>query len=175
MKDDEKLKRISFMSGEDFYFLTYLLLICLKGFCNKNMIFNDHRKLTYLMQIITNSSAVGVLIENFNSSNLKPLDKELLFDVYVKGSLHQRDVYKILRSLEIKGVVSVMLTEKIDCFNIKITDSESIKSFFDTNIFAKEMNNIEIIKSHFKRINSLGLEGLISKFFDNYGLKVWAS
>lgn len=175
MKSEEKLKRISFMSGEDFYFLTYLLLICLKGFCGKNNVFNDHRKLTYLMQLISSSTAVSILIENSNNDNLKPLDKELLFDVYVKGSLHQRDVYKILRSLEIKGIVSVIKTAKADCFNVLIIDSEVTKSFFETDLFNKEKANIDIIKSYFKRINSLGLEGLISKFFDNYGLKLWAN
>ena len=175
MKNEDKLKRISFLSGEDFYFLTYLMLICLKEFCGKNMIFNDHRKLTYLMQIIANSSVVNILIDNQEHGQLNPSDKELLFDAYVKGSLHQRDVYKILRSLEKKGAVTVMHTDKVDCFNILFNNTKMMKSFFDTDLFNKEKNNIIIIKSTFKRINSLGLEGFISKFFDNYGLKLWAN
>ncbi|MGN5075125.1 hypothetical protein ACTG2C_09470 [Aeromonas veronii] len=163
------------MSGEDFYFLTYLIIICLKEFSNKKLIFKDHRKLTYLMQIISSSTAVKILIENHNEENLKPFDKEFLFDIYVKASLHQREVYKIVRSLEKNGVISVIDTDKVDCYNIQVMDKMWLTSFFDTNIFEKELNNSAILKSYFKSINSLGLDGLIGKVFIKYGLNLWAS
>lgn len=174
-KNNDKLKRISFVSGEDFYFLTYLIIICLKEFSNKKLIFKDHRKLTYLMQIISSSTAVKILIENHNEENLKPFDKEFLFDIYVKASLHQREVYKIVRSLEKNGVISVIDTDRVDCYNIQVMDKMWLTSFFDTNIFENELNNSAILKSYFKSINSLGLDGLIGKVFIKYGLNLWAS
>ncbi len=174
-KNIDKLKRISFVSGEDFYFLTYLIIICLKEFSNKKLIFKDHRKLTYLMQIISNSTAVNILIENHKEESLKPFDKEFLFDVYVKASLHQREVYKIVRSLEKNGIISVIDTEKVDCYNIEIVDKTRLESFFDTDIFDRELNNTAILKSYFKSINTLGLDGLIGKVFTEYGLNLWAN
>lgn len=174
-KSKDKLKRISFVSGEDFYFLTYLIIICIKEFSNKKLIFKDHRKLTFLMQIISSSTAVNILIENYGEGSLKPFDKEYLFDVYVKASLHQREVYKIVRSLEKNGIISVIDTEKIDCYNIEVIDMDIFNSFFDTELFNRELNNTAILKSHFKSINVLGLDGLIGKFFTEYGLSLWAN
>lgn len=173
--NNDKLKRISFVSGEDFYFLTYLIIICLKEFSNKKLIFKDHRKLTYLMQLISSSTAINILIENHSEEDLKPFDKEFLFDIYVKASLHQREVYKIIRSLEKNGKITVIDTEKVDCYNIEIVDKIWLKSFFDTDIFDRELNNIVILKSYFKSINKLGLDGLIGKFFTEYGLKLWGN
>lgn len=174
-KNKDKLKRISFVSGEDFYFLTYLIIICLKEFSNKKLVFKDHRKLTFLMQIISSSTAVNILIENHGEGVLKPFDKEYLFDIYVKASLHQREVYKIVRSLEKSGVISVIDTEKIDCYNVEVKNNDLFSSFFDTELFSRELNNTAILKSHFKSINILGLDGLIGKFFTEYGLNLWAN
>lgn len=171
----DKLKRISFVSGEDFYFLTYLIIICFKEFSNKKLIFKDHRKLAYLMQIISSSTAVNILIENYNEEQLKPFDKEFLFDIYVKASLHQREVYKIVRSLEKNGMIKVIDTEKVDCYNIEIVDKVWLESFFDTDVFDRELNNTAILKAYFKSINKLGLDGLIGKIFTDYGLKLWAN
>lgn len=97
---EERIKQISFISGEDFYFLTYLILICLKEISNKSMLFKDHRKLTFLMQLIASPKAISVLVNNKENHTLHPEDKEILFDIFVKASLNEREVYKILRSLE---------------------------------------------------------------------------
>ncbi|PQY53936.1 hypothetical protein [Cronobacter sakazakii] len=171
----EKLKRISFVSGEDFYFLTYLIIICIKEFSTKKMIFKDHRKLTYLMQLVSNSIAVNILIENYNKNTLKPFDKEFLFDVYVRASLHQREVYKIIRSLEKNGFITLINTDKVDCYNLEVINKDKLNDFFNTDIFDTELNNATMLKTHFKSINTLGLEGLIDKFFTNYGLNLWAN
>lgn len=171
--NESKLKRISFISGVDFYYLTYLIIICLKEFSSKKNVFTDHRKLTYLMQLVSSSTAVNILIENFNKEKLKAFDREFLFDIYVKGSLHQRDVYKIIRALEKKGVLKISDTTKVDSYNIEILDELKIKSFFDTDIFNREINNAVALKSKFNTISRLGLNGLLDKIFIKHGLKVW--
>lgn len=170
-----KLKKISFLSGEDFYFLTYLILLCVKNFSSaKNHVFSDHRKLTYLMQIISNSSVVHVLIENKDKETLNIIDKELLFDSFTKAELHKREVYKILRALEIKGIVKLTVGKNIDIYNVQLVSSDVLDRLFATSIFEKEINNISLIKANFKRINSLGLDGFINKFYSDYGLRIWA-
>lgn len=172
---EEKIKRISFISGEDFYFLTYLIMLCLKEFSNSKKKFSDHRKLAYLMQIIANPSAIPILIQNADRKELNPIDKEFLFDVYVKSSLHQREVYKILRTLEKKDLVTLIKTNNIESFNVEIKDEAAFGVFFETEVFDREIQSITVFKNHFKRISTLKLEGFISKFFENYGLKLWAN
>ncbi len=174
-KLDEKIKRISFISGEDFYFLTYLIMLCLNEFSNSKGKFKDHRKLSFLMQIISNPATVHILIENSERNTLNPIDKEFLFEVYVKSSLHQREVYKILRSLEKKDLISLIHTNNIEAFDVEIKNKETFKAFFETNIFDRELYYISLFKNNFQRINTLGLEGFISKFFEYYGLKLWAN
>lgn len=172
---NEKIKRISFLSGEDFYFLTYLIMLCLSEFSNSKGKFKDHRKLSLLMQIISNPAAVSILIENTHREILNPIDKEFLFDVYVKSSLHQREVYKILRSLEKKELISLIRTNNIESFDIEIKDDATFRGFFETTVFDRELYYISLFKKSFQRINTLGLEGFISKFFENYVLKLWAN
>ncbi|WP_447876331.1 hypothetical protein [Serratia fonticola] len=172
---EDKLKRISFLSGEDFYFLTYLILLCVRHFSSKNThIFSDHRKLTYLMQIICSSSVVNVLIENKNKERLNVLDKELLFDSFTKAALHKREVYKILRALEIKGIVKLTASKNVEVFNVNLIESDVVTQLLNSPVFERELINIERVKSNFKRINSLGLDGFITKFYSDYGLRIWA-
>lgn len=172
---EERIKQISFISGEDFYFLTYLILICLKEISNKSMLFKDHRKLTFLMQLIASPKAISVLVNNKENHTLHPEDKEILFDIFVKASLNEREVYKILRSLEKNKIIGLINTDKPDCYDIKILNNEILTRSFNTMIFQSEFDNINILKSIFKRINSLTLNTLITKIFENHGLKLWVS
>lgn len=172
---ENRIKQINFISGEDFYFLTYLILICLKEISNKNMLFKDHRKLTFIMQIIASPSAISILANNVENSTLHPEDKEILFDAFVKASLNEREVYKILRSLEKNEMISLINTEKPDCYDVQIINKAKINHFFTTDIFYTEFNNVNILKSIIQRINSLTLNTLITKIFESHGLKLWAN
>lgn len=175
IKKDERMKQINFISGEDFYFLTYLILICLKEISNKNMVFKDHRKLTFIMQLIASPSAISILASNEHNSILHPEDKEILFDAFVKASLNEREVYKILRSLEKNEIISLLSTEKPDCYDVKIVNKDKIKNFFTTELFYTEFSNVNILKDIVQRINSLTLNTLIARVFESYGLKLWAN
>ncbi|MBN6235398.1 hypothetical protein JZM03_25120, partial [Escherichia coli] len=104
-----------------------------------------------------------------------PEEKEILFDIFVKASLNEREVYKILRSLEKRKIIGLINTDKPDCYDIKILNNEILTQFFNTMLFQSEFNNINILKNIIKRINSLTLNTLITKIFENYGLKLWVS
>lgn len=136
--ENKKIRKLSHLSGEDYYYMTYLLILCLNEFSSKkSRLFNDHRKLSFLIHIVSSSSIVNIINEGNDTKPINSRDKDLLYTSYTKGTVHAQDIYKILLTFEIKGFVEVLKTESPDILNVKILDKKIPKDFFDKNVFKK--------------------------------------
>jgi hypothetical protein len=172
--DNKKIRKLSHLSGEDYYYMTYLLILCLNEFsAKKSHIFNDHRKLSFLIHIISSSSVVDIINQNDESKVINAKDKDLLYTSYTKGTLHSKDIYKLLLTLEIKGFVEVLKTESPEVLNVKTHNKNIPKDFFDKNIFEKELNNISELKKSLNRLSVIGFKTFVDKVYTNKGLSVW--
>lgn len=172
--DNKKIRKLNHLSGEDYYYMTYLLILCLHEFsAKKSRLFNDHRKLSYLIHIISSSSVVSIINANNESHIANVRDRDLLYTSYTKGEVHTKDVYKLLLTLEIKGYVEVVKTKSPEVLNVKILNKNIPKDFFDKNVFEKELNNITELKKSLNRVSVIGLKTFVEKVYTNKGLRVW--
>lgn len=172
--DSKKIRRLSHLSGEDYYYMTYLLILCLHEFsAKKSRLFNDHRKLSYLIHIISSSPVVSIINANNESPITNVRDKDLLYTSYTKGTIHAKDIYKLLLTLEIKGFVEVVKTKSPEILNVKILNKNIPKDFFDKNVFEKELTNITELKRFLNRVSVIGLKTFVEKVYTNKGLRVW--
>ncbi len=172
--DRNKIRKLNHLSGEDYYYMTYLLILCLNEFsAKKSRVFNDHRKLAYLIHIVSSTPMVNIITDSDEPNSLNARDKDLLYTSYTKGAIHTQDVYKLLLTLEIKGFVKVLKTNSPEVLNVEILQNNIPKGFFDKEIFKKELDNINELKIFLKRASIIGLKTFVEKVYITQGLRVW--
>lgn len=174
--DDKNRSRVSFISGEDFYYITYLSLLTIYQLAPKGSgIFKDHRKVSFIAQIISKQTIINTLMRYKNTEIINVDDKDLIFSCFNKGFLHQRDTLKILRALEKKDVISLKKTTQPEVFDVFI-DYKKNKVFFDllfpVKLFDNEINNLFKFKELNPTINRTGLDTFIGMVFKNCGVEL---
>jgi len=172
--DNKKVRKLNHLSGEDYYYMTYLIILCLDGFAAKtSRVFKDHRKLSYLIQIISDEKIADVIEGNIDSRIENPRDKDLIYSSYSKGTIHSKDVYKLILTMELKGFVEVIKTTSPEVIDVKINNKNIPQDFFNKAIFEKELNSIAKIKNIHKTIARVSLKTFVEKLYTEKGLRVW--
>lgn len=163
-----------FISGEDFYFIAYSVLLTLEMLGGAAKRIKDHRKIAYLMQFVSDSRLVDILerTQGFKSAN--PVDRELLFSSYTNAELHKREVYKILFSLRRKGFVSIERTNTAEILDVSLIASALPQDFLSSEYFEKERANAAQLKQVVQRISMLTFETLLERLYKDRGVRVWA-
>lgn len=87
-------KNLMFISSEDFYLLSYSIIIILDSLgCVKNRYFKDYRKLPFIIEIIKNRRHI-LTIENGTKTKLHINDKDFLFQSYANGLARRSETLK---------------------------------------------------------------------------------
>jgi hypothetical protein len=163
-------KRLMYVTADDYYLLCYSLFIMLDTLtCVNGKYFSDHRKLGFLLNIISNDH----LINNLNNNS--PIDnRDHFFSAYSKGLLKKNDVTKILFSLEKKGFLHIRRGKTVSSLDVSLDKKNIPSSFFDENLFSAEYKNTQILKKLISRLSSLKLETMLERLYGDNGVKVWA-
>ena len=169
----EKLRRLMFISGEDFYVLSYLLLTTLWFFSNDGGRFKDHRKLTYILHLISDKRLIDLIIR-YEGREIKNLsDKEFLFSSYSKSELHKREINKLLQVFERKKYINLIPTKNPSIYDVEINSMSFPKGLFDSSRFSAEIDSLALLKVNVKRLRSLGLEKFLERVYKDKGINVW--
>ncbi len=175
MDNNEKIKRrLNFISGEDFYFLTYEVMILLDVLTTANGEFKDHRKLAYLIEIISNSNVINVLMRYKGKHVNNAHDKELLFSTFINGEIHEREIFKLILAFDKKGYVTINRSVHTEVLNIKLRRENLPAQFLINDVFMKDRKNAVILKQLVKRLSVLSFETFITKIYKEYGIQAWA-
>lgn len=97
-------KNLMFISSDDFYLLTYatiIILDCLN--CTKGRVFKDHRKIPFIIELITNNRNI-LILESSATEKLHKGDKDFLFHSYTNGLAKRSETLKILFTLEKRDI-----------------------------------------------------------------------
>lgn len=173
---DKHKRRLNYISAEDFYFLTYEMILTLSSILTSaDSLFKDHRKLSYLVHLISDPRIIGVLERNKGRYIPSTADKELLFSSFTAGELHKGEIYKILLALQKKGFVSLQKSAEAEVLDIKLNKTEIPKEFLQYEGFNADRKIIDRIKKITPRISSLSIETFLSRIYRDYGLNIWAS
>lgn len=174
MKHKNK-KPLYFISGEDFYFIAYSVLLVLELFGGAPKRIKDHRKIIYLIQFLSDERLVGILARTQDKQIANPADRELLFASFTDAELHKREVYKILLSLERKGYIAIQRTDLAEVLDVTLLSESLPQDFFKSAQFFKERKNSEDLKRLVPRMSTLGFDSLLNRLYKDRGVRVWAS
>jgi hypothetical protein len=171
-------KRLMFVKGEDFYFLTYNILLILKVLkCNCGVRkFKDYRKLAFLIDFVSDYNLINIIKNGSQRDLLNVLDRDLLMRTYSNGMIRQNELIKLLFTLEKNKFITLEKEGDTNLVSVCI-NIENIPIDFlgdNDNIFQSEIININTLKSQIQRLTNTNLDHMLQKLFDNYGIKRWA-
>ena len=175
METKKNRRRLSFISSEDFYFLAYSILLVLELLGGSSRRIKDHRKITFLVQFITDERLLSILSRTTARTVANPVDRELLFNSFTNAELHKREVFKILFSLERRGLVEIQRTPTAEIIDVGLVSDGLPAGFFSSNNFDNERKNAEQLKRIIPRLSMLTFETLIERLYKDRGVRVWAT
>ncbi|ESQ97746.1 hypothetical protein F753_19385 [Stutzerimonas chloritidismutans AW-1] len=165
-------KRIMFASVDDFYFLTYAILIALDALgCRKDRYLKDYRKLGFLIEFTTDERLLSIL-EYPTQKALNRVDREHLFKSYTSGLGRRSEVLKILFRLEKSGLVILRKGDAHSLVDVSLS-SDVPDGFFDKAIFTQEYSNASRLSVAVKQLTRLTLSTALSKIYQVRGIKMW--
>lgn len=164
-------KRMMFIKSEDYYFLTYSIIILLDTLActDKQRYFLDYRKLSYLIDFISNRKLVYLLEkEKLNDEEIR-----IMTNVYSSGILRVKEINKLLYSLDKKKIIHLKKDTKSDRIDVSLLRDQIDKDFIDKQLFEYELRNSLKLKAILKRLSGLKYETLTEKLFIEKGVKIW--
>jgi len=166
-------KKLMFISSDDFYLLTYAIIIILDGLgCTQGRIFKDYRKISFIIELITNNRNM-LILESSTTERLHKGDKDFLFHSYTNGLAKRSETLKILFTLEKKGYVSLHKGDTEALVNITLNKEKLPPNFLSKEIFKSEYMNCERFKKAIQRSTVITLDTFLSKIYRDRGIKIW--
>lgn len=164
-----------FISGEDFYFVAYSILLVLEFLGGSARRVKDHRKIAYLIQFLGDSRLIDLLERTQGAGVANAADRELLFSSYTNAELHKREVFKIIFSMERRGFLRMQRADSPEVLDIALISDGIPQNFFKNSSFAEEKANAEKLKELVPRLSLLTFESLLDRLYRERGVRVWAS
>lgn len=164
-----------FISGEDFYFIAYSILLALDLLGGSPKRIKDHRKFAYLIQFLNDARLVDILDRTQIQRHINPVDRELLFSSYTTAELYKREVFKILFSLRRRGLVSIDRTDTAEVLDVTLLATALPEGFLKSKNFDEERANAENLKRIISRISTLNFDTLLERLYMERGVRVWAA
>lgn len=171
-------KRIMFIMGEDFNFLTYNILITLDALqCNvEKKAFIDHRKLAYLVDLVS-SPILASILERFAKlgTKLNKKDVHALSVAYTNGASRKHFVTRIINSLCTRGMLRIARGSHDLDLKLWLNPDAIPASFLTSELYILERENLTRLKAVSKQIRILTFPTFLDKFFQDQGVRTWHS
>lgn len=159
-------KRMMYSTNNDYYFLTYNLLIILDyyGCTGSDKVFHDFRKLSFLIDFSFNERLHKVL-KKAEAGKLFGDDIELLRDSYSKSLLRIKEIRKIIYSLTKRKILNVSNTD------IYLNKEFIPEGFLDNTLFKNEYQNLKSTKT--KRLRTMKYNSFLESLYGKNGVTLW--
>ncbi|MGR9047563.1 hypothetical protein ACQ4XT_02770 [Halobacillus faecis] len=169
-------KKIMFSRDEDYYFITYNLLIILNTLdCTSSKTkWTDYTKLIYLIPLVADSKLLATYIK-YLKTNKSPSkeDYEVMKETYIKSRLKLNLITSIIFTLESEDLIGLIKNNKRHTIDIWLNKDKISKELLKSSLFDIEINNAKKLKTEIKRLKSLGIKTLLERLYTNNGVRVW--
>lgn len=173
MQHNENKKKLMFVTGEDFYFLTYNILLLLKELkCNgEPRKFKDYRKLAFLIDFVSDKDLIKIF-KRYDGKGIiyNDEDKKSMINAWSNGLIRTKLLARLLYALEQRDLVGIEKDTTRKSVTIWYKDNEKTKSFFKEDVFQAEKQNAKSLVDTIQRLSSITFETLESKLFTQYGI-----
>jgi len=169
-------KRLMFNKEEDYYFITYNVLVFLNtlGCTSEKKKFTDYTKLAYIVPFVSNNGLLDIVLK-YNQWERQPSkeETEILRDTYIKSRLRLKLLTSIFFALEHNQIIGLKKNERRSSIDIWINKENIPKNFLDSPIFKIEMENSLMIKNEFPYLKTWAVKTLLDNLFSSKGVRVW--
>ncbi|QDU26279.1 hypothetical protein ETAA8_13560 [Anatilimnocola aggregata] len=169
-------KRMMFIKGEDFNFLTYNVLIVLDAFkCHSESVtFEGHQKLSYLIDLVS-SPGLAQIIDRYHrlGSRLNKRDIHSLSVAYANGASRKHFVARVIHSLATRGLISVRQGKQSVGLDLWLNLESIPATFLSSELYTPERDNIVLLRKCSSRLRTLTFDTFIEKFFGEQGVRLW--
>lgn len=169
-------KRLMFNKEEDYYFITYNVLVFLNtlGCTSEKKKFTDYTKLAYIIPFVSNNGLLDIVVK-YNQLQRQPSkeETEILRDTYIKSRLRLKLLTSIFFALEHNQIIGLKKNDRRSCIDIWINKDKIPKKFLHASIFKIEKENSLRIKSEIQYLTSLSVKKLLESLYTSKGVRVW--
>lgn len=167
-------KRLMYNKGDDFYFMTYNLLILLNQLgCKEGKFLKEFSKASFMIEFISNPYLIDIIEYYENHKNPGEYDLQMLNQAYSNSSLRVNYLKRLIYSLETRGVLKIRKDKPRNSIDISIADIGLVETFIDEDVFDLEIQNTKRFKKLVKRVTIIKAEKLIEELFEKYGVITW--
>lgn len=171
-------KRIMFIKGEDFNFLTYNSILILDAFgCTTDAKhFVDHRKLAYLIDFVSSPLLTGIVER---SSHLKVIpsdrDRHALATAYSKGAARVHLITRLVCALERRKILSVTKQPSQPALDLVLHPNSLPNEFLSDPMYVPERETIATLKTVSNQLRTMTLSTTLDRLYVSKGVHVWHS
>ncbi|MDR4998978.1 hypothetical protein [Brevibacillus parabrevis] len=169
-------KRLMFNKEEDYYFITYNVLVFLNtlGCTSEKKKFTDYTKLAYIIPFVSNNGLLDIVVK-YNLLQRQPSkeETEILRDTYIKSRLRLKLLTSIFFALEHNQIIGLKKNDRRSCIDIWINKDKIPKMFLHASIFKIEKENSLRIKNEIQYLTSLSVKKLLESLYTSKGVRVW--
>ena len=169
-------KRMMFAKGDDFYFIAYNILLLLSdlGCDSANKVFKDYRKLSFLVDFISDPLLVGIVAESREAGVLpSSTDKHELSLAYSRGASRQHLVMRLICALETRGLLGIERGNQREGFDVFLHKDRLPGDFLNDELYEAERANIQTLRQLYPQVRMMKLTTLLQQLFTANGVEVW--
>lgn len=172
-RESINLRRLNHLVGEDFYFLSYNIIVALEVICPRGAIFRDHRKLAHVIQFVSDARLLSILDRSKSKMIENAVDRELLFGAFTKAELVKREIYKLLLSLDRRAVISAVPATTPGSIDLSIR-RDVARTLTADDIFSEEVENASRLRLLVPRLAVMTLDTFLDRVYVKRGVRAWA-
>lgn len=163
-------RRLMFVPGEDFYFLTYTTLLVLGHFdcTRRERPFHDSTKISYLADLIGGDADLNLALATTPVDARARARLSVLHDRAVARRAPLTRVLEALARREWIGVHREAGTE-----DIFLIPSDEVKRLQANDAYQSECIRLERIRKAFPQLRSMKTETMRDRLFTNHGVRTW--
>jgi hypothetical protein len=169
-------KRIMFNRDDDYYFITYNILIFLHtiGCVDDKSKFQDYTKLIYIIPFISYNYLLDIHI-HYKETDRSLIDEELQFlsKTYIKSRMRVKLITSILFALERNNLITLEKNTIRNSIDIWVNQDKFPTSFASSSLYKLEVEQAGRFKKLFPKIKTIKTDTLIDSLFSSKGVTTW--
>ena len=169
-------KRIMHSTGDDFYFLTYNLLLLASEFkcLSKEKAFVDHRKVAFLLSFVSDPWLTQLALRCKGADRFPSnADRSVLARVYADGSGRIHLMTRLLFASERKGILTLYPGKRKQSIDFSINTETLPAQFLENPIFEMEKTNVKHLRKLLPQLRTGKLSSMLERLFSESGVQVW--
>ncbi|MES1178239.1 MAG: hypothetical protein ABUL62_28210 [Myxococcales bacterium] len=164
-------RRIMFVAGEDFYFLTYTLLVLLRELkaASAERALVDSRKLSYVADFLSSDADLQLAVTSAPLSSSARSRLALLYDRAVSRRIA---VERLVEALATRGLIQVS-RPSFDADRVHLVENAEVAKLLDDPRYSAEAARLKALRKNMPLLRTMTLETLKERLFAERGVRTW--